>query len=104
MRRARWTSWAILLAAATTSRAGPAAGPEFGSNTVATTIDPRGADPDVDDYVAALAAGERLTVRVAAVDESPLRPSLAIVGPDGVDAAARVETRRGGRTLVVRDF
>jgi hypothetical protein len=79
-------------------------GPAFGSNRIATTIDPVGRDADVDDYVAALAKGERLFVTVAADAKSPLFPTIALVDPSGALVDPGAKPRRGGRTCVVANF
>jgi hypothetical protein len=76
-------------------------GPAFGTNRVATTIDPVGGAPDVDDYVAVLAKGERLFVAVAADAKSSLFPTITLVDPSGATVDPGAKPRRGGRSRVV---
>jgi hypothetical protein len=98
------TAWVV--AAEGGGADGPPArlGPAFGSNRVASTIDPVGGAADVDDYVAALAKGERLFVTVAAAAKSPLSPTIALVDPSGAVVDPASKPRRGGRTRVVSGF
>jgi hypothetical protein len=79
-------------------------GPAFGSNRVLSTIDPVAGEADVDDYVAALAQGERLSVAVAAGAKSPIHPTIALVDPSGALVDPGAASRRGGRARVVSNF
>jgi hypothetical protein len=78
--------------------------PAFGVNRVAATISPVGDEADVDPYAASLAAGERLSVQVAAAAGSKLAPTLRVVGPDGADVDAPTKTGRGGALVAVAEF
>lgn len=94
----------FLSLAASGASAGEPRGPAFGSNRYATVLDRRGTTPDEDDYVAALARGETLSVAVAAGAKSALLPSLRLVDPDGVvlDPGAAVAAR--GRKLLLDGY
>jgi hypothetical protein len=107
MRKTWWTAAFLALAgaaAADDARVEVPRGPSFGSNRYDTELVPRGGVPDADDYVAALAAGETLTVEVAAGARSALRPVMRLVDPGGseIDPGARV--RGGGRGVSLRRF
>jgi hypothetical protein len=82
-------------------------GPAFGNNSYAATIADTGGRADTDDYVASLAAGEKLTVRVTAPKGSSLVPALTLVAPDGTEIAppaANVVSSNGGRSLALRGY
>src|SRR5215831_19553658 len=72
-------------------------GPAFGSNRVLSAIDPVGGEVDVDDYVASLAKGERLSVTVAAGAKSSIHPTIAFVDPSGAIVDSGAAPRRGGK-------
>jgi len=100
------SSMIVLAAAAALAGDGPPVrpGPAFGGNRVASTIDPVGRDADVDDYVAALAKGERLSVTVAAAAKSTLRPTIELVDPSGAVIDPGAKPRRGGRSRVLAHY
>jgi hypothetical protein len=94
----------VLAAAASASRADPH-GPPFGANRYAASIARVCAEPDTDDYVAALVAGERLTVTVLASGGSALRPALTLVGPDGSEfAPSSLKVSRNGKSATLRSW
>jgi hypothetical protein len=77
----------------------------FGTNTCRAAIRAASASPDVDDYVASLLAGEKLSVSVRADRGSALLPKLTLVGPDSVEfAPASLVSRSGGRTAAFVAF
>jgi hypothetical protein len=87
--------------------AGDVAGPEFGNNAYAASIADANARADTDDYVASLAAGERLAVRVTAAKGSSLVPALALIAPDGteiVPPASALVASSGGKSLALRGY
>jgi len=79
-------------------------GPAFGNNRYRTEIRTARELPDVDDYVAPLLAGERLTVVVVADRKSDLRPTLTLIGPDGSPIAVAVKSRKKGRMVFIKDL
>ena len=84
-----------------------AAGPKFGSNSYAATIADAGARADTDDYVASLAAGERLVVHVSAAKGSSLLPALTLIAPDGaeiVPPSSSLAATNGGKSLSLRGY
>src|SRR5262245_4122988 len=68
-------------------------GPQFGTGRISAEIKNTGTADDVDDYVAHLAAGETLSVAVAAANKSKLRPTLTLLDPDGTVVATRIVSR-----------
>ena len=107
MRKRWWTAGFLALAgaaAADDARLPAPRGPEFGSNGYHTELVPRGGVPDADDYVAALAAGETLTVAVAASARSALRPVLRLVDPGGAEIDPGARVRSDGRGVSLRRF
>ncbi len=88
-------------AAATT----PLFGPAFGSNRYQTSIASSTSEPDVDDYVSSLLAGERLAVTVTVPRTSALIPDVALVGPDGAAVVpTALASRAAGRILSFKGF
>ena len=95
---------ALAAAAPFAARAGEPHGPEFGNQHCSASITPPYGGPDSDDYVATLAAGDVISVSVAASGKSELHPAVSLVAPDGaiVDPAATI--RSGGRSASVKSF
>jgi hypothetical protein len=98
-------SLALVLSLAAASHAADPQGPTFGANRCRAAIARVCSEPDVDDYVASLLAGEKLTVTLAVDKRSALMPRLTLVGPDGVEfAPSALVTKRGGKSLSLRAF
>ena len=100
----QWKTWgwaAFVVVAGTFSIADAAEprGPAFGSNKVQSAIQDTGGETDVDDYVAALLAGETLSVTVGATKKSPLLPSVQVLDPEGVDRTPDLKQKGGGKKL-----
>jgi hypothetical protein len=95
---------ALVLLSASTVFAGPP-DPPFGTNRCRSSILAAGTAPDVDDYVAPLLAGEKLSVAVRADGASTLLPRLALVGPDGVEVSPSPAVVVGaGKSAAIRSF
>ncbi len=93
---------ALVLAASLPAAFAGTRGPAFGNNRYQTEIRTARGAPDVDDYVAPLLAGERLTVTVTADRKSDLRPALTLLRPDGSLADVEVKIRKKGRLASVK--
>lgn len=74
-------------------------GPEFGATRIVSEIAAVGGESDVDDYVADLAQGERLTVTVGATRRSRLQPRVTLIDPDGVERDTGASIRRRGKLM-----
>ncbi len=93
--------------AAAPALAGEQMGPPFGSNRYVASIASWDGDPDCDDYVANLIAGEKVHVSIVAPKGSALRPAVSLVAPSGevVEPAAPVlAANRSGTRVNVRAF
>jgi len=94
----------VFACSAFASADGPPFGVPFGANRIAAAIDPVGGEPDVDDYVAVLAKGERLSATISAEAASSLHPTLVLVAPDGGVIDPGAASRRSGRSRVLSGF
>ena len=82
-------------------------GVEFGKSKISTSIKHVAGQTDTDMYVAPLIAGEVLSVKVAAAKKSLLRPTVAVVDPDGNALAAgllTVKTSKKGNKVSLKKF
>ncbi len=90
---------------ASSSIASPPAGPTFGNNSFSASLSTNDGVADVDDYLSALVAGEKLSIVVAAASGSSLHPSLTLVAPDGTTVApSGLVASKGGSVLTLRPF
>lgn len=104
MPRTRTAAVLLSAAAALAGRAVAAEGPPFGTNRVAAEITTIDGEPDTDDYVAPLLAGDVLTVSVAATGRSALHPSLALLDPSGVDRTPALKVSGNQRSASFAPF
>ena len=74
----------VLLSVSSSPASAGSRGPAFGNNRYRTEIRTVRESLDIDDYVAPLLAGERVTVVVSTDRKSGLRPTLSFIAPDGV--------------------
>jgi hypothetical protein len=82
-----------------------AVGPKFGNNSYAASIAGEAGRADTDDYVASLAAGERIVVRVSAAKGSSLLPALTLVSPDGTEfVPPAIVATKGGKSVALRGY
>jgi hypothetical protein len=109
--RSLWNGSLVLVAgaglaalAALPARAGETRGPAIGANRYQAAIANNPGEADVDDYVALLVAGEKLSVQLSVPKGSELVPSLELVGPDGALRTVPVRAARSGRALAIRSF
>lgn len=89
------------------ARADPRLGPALGTTKYAAVVDGPDGEPDVDEYVVELFAGETMTLSVAAASGSALLPDLSLVRPDGTVLARptlAVVERSGGKQLSLPAF
>lgn len=95
---------ALVVATPFAAWAGEPRGPAFGNLRCDASISPPYGGADSDDYVATLAAGDVISVSVAASAKSELLPAVSFVAPDGsvVDPGAKI--RGGGRSASVKSF
>lgn len=100
----RTTAALCMAAASLQAAAGEPRGPEFGASRFTAAIDAPGAETDVDDYVATLAAGDALSVTVVAEKQSALLPALSLVAPDGSPVTPEVAVKAGGRQVTLKSF
>ena len=90
--------------AAATAAADPH-GPAFGANRYRAAIHDVSSSPDVDDYVADLLAGEKLTVSVTVGKGSALIPRLTLVDPDGDEIVpAGASVKKGGKSVSLKHY
>jgi hypothetical protein len=85
---------------ASAAAADDAIGPELGHRRYLASIDDAPGAPDMDPYHELLAAGERITVRVAARPRSDLVPEATLRGPSGQSAGPFTRSRNERRLLL----
>ncbi len=96
----------VLLALSVWGRADENVGPPIGRNGYKAHIEPGPDEPDVDDFVASLFAGEQLSVTVISGFQSPLIPQVELLDPTGADRSdeAGLGDSRGRKKLRVKRF
>ncbi len=94
----------VVTAFAVSAHALDAFGPPFGANRYTTAIQSVDGVADEDDYVSSLAAGEKLTVSVAANKGSTLLPAIALIDPDGAVVTPPVVLAKAGAKITLKQF